>query len=517
MRVSRSIPKTLRHVFTALVHYTPIIPLATLSFLGASSPTPLAAAPVPVSRASPVQSHPLTQAVAAPQDTIDPYGDSASYSGLLCSGTSTNATGAPDTAVATLTGLGCTLTVSFDASQSRTGNLVIYLQNTLSLGTLSSIEILSGTDVLQTVPNTIDLSLVGTQSTTLLYTGTVPYTGIRFSALIGANYGVDAVEELPDPPLPPDAYGDAAQIAGTTCPSLLGSSGNSATGGPDGNTATLGVGVDCTLLLDMGKGEEGLGDLTIYFSGTAHVGAQVTVSLLDSSGNVLTSTNNALDLSLTPGPQTTTLTYSGTVPYRYVSFSNLANLGLLTSAGIVDAVQAQYYNGSDSDGDGIITNCPTPALGQECAGDADSDGILDYLDNDSLDNAQTEKLVSATSVHTGSPVTFEIVLHNAGVVTLTPTITDVVPAPLQIDSSVPAAMQTGNTLVWPDVEVPPGEIITLTVVASGPFSGTLPYTVTNQFVGGLPAAFSFNQLPARSAPTLTVSPYTYYMPIAMND
>ena len=52
----------------------------------------------------------------------------------------------------------------------------------------------------------------------------------------------------------------------------------------------------------------------------------------------MTSTNNLLDLSLTPGALTATLDYTGSVPYRYVAFSNLVNVGVL-SAGIVDAVQ----------------------------------------------------------------------------------------------------------------------------------------------------------------------------------
>ena len=453
------------------------------------------------------------RSVFAPQDVSDPYGDTAGYSGTCIGGTADNGVGAPDGTIAALTGIGCNLTISFDPGQPRTGNLVIYSQNLFVLGVFSALDIMSGTEVLETIPNAIDLTLIGAQTSTILYTGTVPYTGIRFSSLLITNYGIDAVQELPDPPLPADPYADAGQVSGTTCPALLGSSANAATGAPDGVLATLGVGLDCTLLLDLGNKEEGLGDLTIYYSGTAHIGAAVTVSLLDANGNVLTSTNNLLDLSLTPGALTTTLGYTGTVPYRYVAFSNLVNIGVL-SAGIVDAVQAQYYNGSDSDGDGVITNCPTPGLNEECAGDSDSDGIPDYLDNDSLDNAQTQKLASHTRIHPGDTVTYEIALHNSGVVTLTPTITDDVPSPLHIVTAVPSGTQTSNILVWSGVIVPPSSSVTLTLVAMAPLSTTL-YTVTNHFVGSLPAEFSFNQIPERTSPMLTVAPYIYYMPIVM--
>ncbi len=519
MRSYRLIQKTLRIVCLVLIRIVSIVPLVTLSFLGANSPVSVVAAPLATSRASPVTNHIqpqslVTRSVVAPQDASDPYGDTASYSGVLCSGTADNGIGAPDGTIATLTGLGCSLTISFDPGQPRTGNLAIYSQNLLVLGVFSALDIMSGTEVLQTIPNAIDLTLIGAQTSTILYTGTVPYTGIRLSSLLVTNYGIDAVQELPDPPLPADPYADAGQVSGTTCPALLGSSANAATGAPDGVLATLGVGLDCTLLLDLGNEEEGLGALTIYYTGTAHIGAGVTVSLLDANGNVLTSTNNLLDLSLTPGALTTTLGYTGTVPYRYVAFSNLVNIGVL-SAGIVDAVQAQYYNGSDSDGDGVITNCPTPGLNEECAGDSDSDGIPDYLDNDSLDNAQTQKLVSHTRIHPGDTVTYEIALHNSGVVTLTPTITDDVPSPLHIVTAVPSGTQTSNTLVWSGVIVPPSSSVTLTLVAMAPLSTTTLYTVTNHFVGSLPAEFSFNQIPERTSPVLTVAPYIYYMPIVM--
>ena len=320
---------------------------------------------------------------------------------------------------------------------------------------------------------------------------------------------------LPDPPLPADAYADAAQVNGVLCPSLLGSTVNASTGAPDGNLTVLGVGVGCSLLLDFGRDEEGLGNLTIYYSGVAVVGAGVTVSLLDADLNPLASSSSLLNLSLLSIPQTATLSYSGVTPYRYVRFSNLLGLGLITSANIVDAVQAQYYNGSDTDGDGVITNCPTPGPGQECASDSDNDGIPAYLDNDGLNNGQTQKLVSPAMVRVGSLVTYEIVLHNTSVVTLTPTITDEVPAPLQIVSAVPSGTQTSNTLVWSGVEVPPGTLVTITLVTRAPYSGTVPYTVTNSFAGVLPAEFSYNRLPVRTAPVLVVSPYYCYVPIVM--
>ena len=166
-----------RAACSLLIRSISIGSLLMLSVLSVNRPTPVAAA------------QPGTAPPLFPQNANDPYGDSASYAGL-CLGIANNAVGAPDGSFAGITGLLCGLTVNFDADQNRTGNIVIYTQNLLSLSLLSSIDIMSGTEVLQSIPNAVDLSLIGAQTTTILYTGTQAYTGIRFGALVGVTYAV---------------------------------------------------------------------------------------------------------------------------------------------------------------------------------------------------------------------------------------------------------------------------------------------------------------------------------------
>ena len=175
---------------------------------------------------------------------------------------------------------------------------------------------------------------------------------------------------------------------------------------------------------------------------------------------------------------------------------------------------AQYYNGSDSDGDGVITNCPAPGPGEECAGDADSDGIPDYLDNDSLDNAQTAKtgLIDTHPPGRRGDVSDRAAQRGRGERSL-PQSAMTCPCPYKVLTAIPTATQISNTLVWVSLPVPAGGSITLTLVAQAPLSTTTLYTVTNRFVGSLPAEFLFNQIPERVAPVLTVAPYIYYMPV----
>ena len=474
----------------------------------------------------------------------DPYGDFAQNIGLLClslpgSGAD-NAVGAPDGNIASLAlGVGCTLRVDMGALPINTGNLKVYSRATASLGAASTVILRDANgNALQTYNSLVDLSALGAQTTSLIYTGTTPYRYVDFSSLaVGGLGGIDAVEARPDPPLPPDPYADAAQQTGLACVNVGGAT--AAEGAPDGNVALLGVGVGCTLLLDMGRLEEGVGNLTVYYNGLATVGAATTVALLDVNGNVLAQSNSLLQLNLL-GAQTATLAYSGTIPYRFVRFSGLANVGL--ASGVVDAVKAQSYNNGDTDGDGLPTNCPTPGAneecggdpdddglpnhsdndedgdgiptfcpvpgpGQECKADQDADGIPDYLDNDSLKNTDTRK-IAPVAVQGGSPLTYTIVLSNPGVVPLTLVVEDQIPALLTITSTSPVATVAGNKLTWNGIVVGAKQLLTLTV---GTLSPVVPVTtsVSNIFSATLSAGLSFNKfvLGSPAVTLVTVDPF----------
>ena len=133
---------------------------------------------------------------------------------------------------------------------------------------------------------------------------------------------------------PSDAYADA--VDPNTGAAVV--NPNQAVGAPDGNTATVAGVVGNDLILDMGAGEEGTGDLVVHYGGLT-VGVDTTVYFLDSAKKVIDSSPlNMTELGL--GIYMTTVAYtSAPTPYRYVRLAAVADLYT------IDAVEA--------------TTCPT--------------------------------------------------------------------------------------------------------------------------------------------------------------
>ena len=152
---------------------------------------------------------------------------------------------------------------------------------------------------------------------------------------------------------PADPYADA--VASST---LLIVNPNQALGQPNGNYATV-VGISDQLVLDMGAGEEGTGNLKVYF-GDASLAVGLTVKFLDASQNTIASKTIAL-ADIQVGTHTAIIPYATALgPYRYVS------LGGLVQAITVDAVEAVSYVGQPA--------TPTPTTPTPTTPTADTDG-----------------------------------------------------------------------------------------------------------------------------------------------
>lgn len=124
---------------------------------------------------------------------------------------------------------------------------------------------------------------------------------------------------------------------------------NNAVGKPDGKAASF-LGINSSLTLDMGEGEEGTNGLKVYF-GALNLGAQIKVDFLDSNQEVIGSATRLLSL-LAP---VETFQYDWRTTnkaYRFVRITSLVSVGLG-----LDAVEALGFIGSsptqDTDGDGI--------------------------------------------------------------------------------------------------------------------------------------------------------------------
>lgn len=129
-----------------------------------------------------------------------------------------------------------------------------------------------------------------------------------------------------------------------------GTAGN-AVGAPDGKTALL-LGLNSSLTLDMGEGEEGVGPLKVYF-GPLNVQVQMQVQFLDSAHTVVHSETRQLFSELTSTSQVFSYDWRASgKAYRYVRISPLVSISLG-----VDAVEALGFIGGtptqDLDGDGI--------------------------------------------------------------------------------------------------------------------------------------------------------------------
>ncbi|MCS6773281.1 MAG: alpha-amylase family glycosyl hydrolase [Thermoflexales bacterium] len=126
-----------------------------------------------------------------------------------------------------------------------------------------------------------------------------------------------------------------------------------------------------------------------------------------------------------------------------------------------------------------------------------------------LNNSGTRKEVTPTTVRMGERVTYTITLSNTGSATVTAQVTDTLPLSTTLISATPGYVQSGQTLSWSNVSVPPGgsAVLTITVQVG---SGALPngYALTNTVeVGALGGTLS------RVAPTVTVHPWRAFVPI----
>lgn len=159
-----------------------------------------------------------------------------------------------------------------------------------------------------------------------------------------------------------------------------GTAGN-AVGAPDGKTALL-LGINSSLTLDMGEGEEGTGSLRVYF-GPINLQVQMQVQFLDDAQAVIHSETRQLFLELTSTSQIFAYDWrSNGGVYRYVRINVLGAVAFG-----IDAVQALGFIGSsasqDTDGDGIpdiedsdplVPNTPAPSGSSGSSGGSSSGG-----------------------------------------------------------------------------------------------------------------------------------------------
>ena len=176
---------------------------------------------------------------------------------------------------------------------------------------------------------------------------------------------------------PPDPYADAVDVS---TGALIVAPMN-AVGPPDNNGALVPATILPTpmndLVLDMGEGEEGTGDLTVFFRGVS-LNTVATVQFLDASRNLITT--GQLDLvaigDVGASGQDIVPYSAKPAPYRFVRFIGE------TSTYSIDAVQAATFR-PDSDGDGLTDTFelqfglnPLDTTGINGAnGDPDNDGL----------------------------------------------------------------------------------------------------------------------------------------------
>ncbi|MCY1043199.1 FG-GAP-like repeat-containing protein [Corallococcus sp. bb12-1] len=170
----------------------------------------------------------------------------------------------------------------------------------------------------------------------------------------GAEPGSDkALAQVSQELAPPwDLYADA--VAPGTTPAVLHPS--RALGAPDGQRATIPGLLTSALVLDLGQGEEGTGDLRVYYQGLAAV-LVAQVDFLKADGTRVGS--SLLHMGL--GTHVAVARYPGNYPYRYVRLR-----GALFGIYQVDAVETSIRPFC---GDGVIGGAETCDDGNQLSGD----------------------------------------------------------------------------------------------------------------------------------------------------
>ncbi|CAM4261537.1 FG-GAP-like repeat-containing protein [Corallococcus exiguus] len=161
--------------------------------------------------------------------------------------------------------------------------------------------------------------------------------------------------ERPEASLTWDPYADA--VVSSTTAAVLNAS--AALGAPDGQAATMLSVLNSALALDLGQGEEGTGDLRVYYQGlTLALVAQV--DFLKADGTFIgSSTLHLKELGL--GTHIAVATYPGNVPYRYVRLR-----GAVLALYLVDAVETSLRVFC---GDGVLGGFEVCDDGNQLSGD----------------------------------------------------------------------------------------------------------------------------------------------------
>ncbi|WP_255203996.1 LamG-like jellyroll fold domain-containing protein [Myxococcus sp. AM011] len=160
--------------------------------------------------------------------------------------------------------------------------------------------------------------------------------------------------ERPEASLTWDPYADAV-ASGTTATVL---NASAALGAPDGQAATLLGLLNAALVLDLGQGEEGTGDLRVYYQGLS-LALVAQVDFLKADGTFIGSSSlHLVELGL--GTHIAVATYPGNVPYRYVRLRGAVALYL------VDAVETSLRPVC---GDGVLGGFEICDDGNQLSGD----------------------------------------------------------------------------------------------------------------------------------------------------
>ncbi|RKH34070.1 tandem-95 repeat protein [Corallococcus praedator] len=161
--------------------------------------------------------------------------------------------------------------------------------------------------------------------------------------------------ERPEALLTWDPYADAV-ASGTTATVL---NASAALGAPDGQAATLLGLLNAALVLDLGQGEEGTGDLRVYYQGLS-LALVAQVDFLKADGTFIGSSSlHLVELGL--GTHVAVATYPGNVPYRYVRLR-----GAVLALYLVDAVETSLRPFC---GDGVSAGFETCDDGNQLSGD----------------------------------------------------------------------------------------------------------------------------------------------------
>ncbi|NOK15630.1 LamG-like jellyroll fold domain-containing protein [Corallococcus carmarthensis] len=160
--------------------------------------------------------------------------------------------------------------------------------------------------------------------------------------------------ERPEASLTWDPYADAV-ASGTTATVL---NPSAALGAPDGQAATLVGLLNAALVLDLGQGEEGTGDLRVYYQGLS-LALVAQVDFLKADGTFIGSSSlHLVELGL--GTHVAVATYPGNLPYRYVRLRGAVALYL------VDAVETSLRPVC---GDGVLGGFEICDDGNQLSGD----------------------------------------------------------------------------------------------------------------------------------------------------